>query len=67
MNYLGHVVGRHGISPQRQRVDNIVNAPTPKSRKELQSFLGVASNLRNFVPKYAAATAVLLDLLKKSR
>ena len=37
----------------------------PQTKKELRSFLGMASYLRNFIPKFCVRASKLYDLLKK--
>ena len=38
LEFLGHVVTPTMISPAEQRVANILQAPTPKTKSELKSF-----------------------------
>ncbi|EZG42713.1 hypothetical protein GNI_235200 [Gregarina niphandrodes] len=45
----------------------VLNAPAPASRKELQSFLGAVGYLRPFIQRFAEYTAPLFELLKKGR
>jgi hypothetical protein len=39
--------------------------PRPSTRKQLQSFLGLAGYYRKYIPHYASLSAILSDLLKK--
>ena len=39
IEFLGHVITPNGISPTEQRVDNILQAPVPKTKSELKSYL----------------------------
>ncbi|EZG43018.1 putative Gag-pol polyprotein, partial [Gregarina niphandrodes] len=64
---LGHKIGRQGIACQERRIGNVLNAPAPASRKELQRFLGAVGYLRLFIPRFAEYTAPLFELLKKGR
>ncbi|XP_037508698.1 uncharacterized protein K02A2.6-like [Rhipicephalus sanguineus] len=40
VTYLGYRVNKDGVSPLREKVEAIKQAPEPKNKKELQSFLG---------------------------
>ncbi|CAM4680946.1 unnamed protein product [Lepidochelys kempii] len=41
--------------------------PVPKSKKQVQSFLGLAGYCRQFVPQYSQITAPVTDLTKKKQ
>jgi len=43
-----------------------MNFPRPTTRKQLQSFLGLASYYRKYIPHFAWLSAVLSDLLRKN-
>ena len=43
-----------------------MNFPRPTTRKQLQSFLGLASYYRKYIPHFASLSAVLSDLLRKN-
>ncbi|CAM5162400.1 unnamed protein product [Natator depressus] len=65
VTYLGHQVGQGTINPLQAKVDAIQKWPVPKSKKQVQSFLGLASYYRQFVPQYSQIAAPLTDLTKK--
>jgi len=43
-----------------------MNFPRPTTRKQLQSFLGLASYYRKYIPHFAWLSDVLSDLLQKN-
>ncbi|CAM5168352.1 unnamed protein product [Eretmochelys imbricata] len=67
MTYLGHQVGQGTISPLQAKVDAIQKWMVPKSKKQIQSFLGLAGYYRRFVPHYSQITTPLTDLTKKKQ
>ncbi|CAM4642153.1 unnamed protein product [Lepidochelys kempii] len=67
VTYLGHQGGQGTISPLQAKVDAIQKWPVPKSKKQVQSFLGLAGYYRRFVPHYSQIAAPLTDLTKKKQ
>ncbi|KAK7096005.1 hypothetical protein V1264_005353 [Littorina saxatilis] len=48
-----------------ENVTKILNAPRPETKKQVQSFLGLAGYYREFIPNFAAITAPLSDMTRK--
>ncbi|OMH81098.1 Transposon Ty3-I Gag-Pol polyprotein [Zancudomyces culisetae] len=65
LNYLGHIISSRGIETDPKKVIAIEKIPTPKSIKELQSFLGTTNYYRKFIQGYAQIAGPLNSLLKK--
>ncbi|CAM4698966.1 unnamed protein product [Lepidochelys kempii] len=65
VTYLGHQVGQGTINPLQAKVDAIQKWPVPKSKKQVQSFLGLAGYYKLFVPQYSQIATPLTDLTKK--
>ena len=55
-NYLGYKVTQQGVCMREDYVEKILDWPTPKTVKELSSFLGVVGYYRSFIPKFASLT-----------
>ena len=66
VTYLGHVVSADGLKPSEERVDAIVKIPTPKSVKQLESFIGELNYYRNFLPSFSTICAPLNRLRSQS-
>ncbi|CAM5087175.1 unnamed protein product [Natator depressus] len=67
VTYLGHQVGQGTINPLQAKVDAVQKWPVPKSKKQVQSFLGWARYYRRFVPQYSQIATPLTDLTKKKQ
>lgn len=65
VKYLGRIINKDGHRMDPGAMDAIVNMPAPKSRQELQSFLGYLSYVRRYVPDVSRVTPILSELLKK--
>ena len=62
VKYLGHVVSAEGVATDPAKTEAVSQWPTPRTLKDLRSFLGFASYYRRFVPGFAQ-TAVPLHKL----
>ena len=67
VSYLGHVISAEGISPHATKVEAVQNLSSPKSVKDVRSFLGLAGYYRRFVRGFATVAAPLTDLTKQDR
>jgi len=67
VSYLGHVISAEGISPDPTKVEAVQNLSSPKSVKDVRSFLGLAGYYRRFVRGFATVAAPLTDLTKQDR
>jgi hypothetical protein len=65
--YLGHVVSTQGNQPQQLHLRQIQGAPTPKDRRSLRSFLDLCNWLRDYVPRFAAITYPVTNLLSAKK
>lgn len=65
VEYLGVIVTPNGISMDPGKVDTILKWPSPRTVKDLQSFLGFANFYRRFIDNYSGIVRPLTRLLKK--
>ena len=63
VTFLGHILSADGVSPNPEKVAKIKDWPTPKTPKEVHSFVGLASYYRRFIPNFAKWAAPLHALI----
>lgn len=59
LEVLGHLVSGSGRRADHKKIEAMLDFPIPTSTEQLQSFLGLASYLRDYVPEYAKLTQPL--------
>jgi hypothetical protein len=63
INFLGHVVSPGRVSMEPDKVEAVRAWALPRTKKQLQSFLGFVNFYRKFVKQFAHIAAPLTDLL----
>ena len=63
VEYLGHNLSSEGIRPLSNKVDGILNAPTPTNVSELKSFLFMLNYYGKFLPNLSIEMKPLYNLL----
>ena len=61
---LGTKINKDGLSTLENKVQGIVDAPTPSNVSQLRSFLGTVNYYGNFIPNLSTRPAHLNNLLK---
>lgn len=59
LRVLGHTVSTDGVSPDREKVLDLLKFPQPRSPKDLQSFMGLANFFSTYIPSFAQICAPL--------
>ena len=62
---MGHIISKEGIRIDPYRVSAILNVEEPRSKKEVQSFIGQVNVLRRFIPSFADILMDISNMLKK--
>lgn len=65
LHYPGHIISSEGVATNPSKVAVIQSWPTPKSVKEVCSFLGLAGYYRKFVQHFGILSRPLTMLLKR--
>ena len=65
--FLGHRVGRDGISCDPAKIESVQEWPTPKSAADVRSFLGLANYYKRFIHKFSDTALPLTELTKKGK
>lgn len=66
MEFLGHVVGKDGVTMDPKKVQAVTEWPVPKTIKEVRGFLGLTGYYRRFIRHYAHSALPLTELTKQS-
>ena len=65
ITYLGFTLNKRGITTTQDNVDKIKNYPTPKTQREVRSFLGCSNFFRHLIKNYGIIAKPLYELTKK--
>ena len=63
--FLGFILTTEGIKPDPEKIQEIMEFPSPKNAKQLIGFLGLTNFHSKFSSKHAEETKPLLHLIKK--
>jgi hypothetical protein len=64
-NFLGHIVSIYGVKIDPTRVEAIQKLSLPRSKKDIQSFLGTINFIRRFIENFAELTKYITCMLRK--
>ncbi|XP_053619708.1 uncharacterized protein K02A2.6-like [Plodia interpunctella] len=66
ITYVGFVIDKNGLHPDKKKIRAIVDAPQPKDVTQLKSFLGLVNYYGKFIPKLSTILHPLHQLLRKN-
>ena len=66
INYLGMVLSPGQIKMDQTKLNGIKQWPTPKTVKDVQSFMGFTNFYQKFIGNYSNIARPLIDLTKKN-
>ncbi|KAK2725576.1 hypothetical protein QYM36_000169 [Artemia franciscana] len=64
VKYFGHIISRDGIKPDPEKIRAIQDMPSPQSKEELQTLLGMLNFLSKYIPDLSSKNKPLRDLTK---
>lgn len=62
---LGHIISEDGIKIDPNRVDAIQKIKIPRTKKEIQSFIGNINFLRRFISNFVDILKYITNMLRK--
>ena len=62
VKYVGHIVSESGIEADPEKIDKVVNWPTPQNAEEVRQFSSFAGYYRRFVKDFSKIAKPLTDL-----
>ena len=65
VEFLGYIIGTHGIKMDQVKVKAVLEWPTPTTVKEVQAFIGFANFYRRFIAGYSKVAQPLTELTRK--
>lgn len=66
VEYMGHIISRHGLRKTKGKVEAIIYAPEPSTISQVRSFCGMVNYYAKFVPNLAKMLRPIYDLLMKT-
>ena len=67
LDFLGHHIDKHGITPLPEKVQAIRDFPQPQSQRQLRQFIGLVNFYHRFLPHCAQLMRPLHSLLSKGK
>ena len=67
VKFLGYMIGREGVKMRPDKCDAIINAPRPKTVKQVRRFIGMIGWNRRFIKDFSVIAKPLHELTKKDK
>ena len=65
IHYLGHIISDEGISIKAEKIEAIMNWPTPRNVTNVRSFMGLAGYYRRFIEGFSKFSHGMTSLQKR--
>ena len=65
VGFLGVIIGENRVRMEKEKVQEVIKWPVPKSVKDMQKFLGLANYYRWFVKNFAKIARLLHEMTRK--
>src|SRR6218665_2354897 len=65
LQFMGHVLSRHGIGPAADKVKAVAETREPGNASEVKSFLGLVNFVARYIPDMSTVSEPLRHLIKK--
>ena len=62
---LGHNIADQTVRPQEDKIQAVRDAPSPTTKRQMKSFLGLAGFYRRFIPNFSSIASHLKDSTKR--
>ena len=67
LGFIDYTVGAGEMAMEPDKLAKIKDAPQPKTKRQVRSFLGLAGYYREFIPNFSTVAVPLMDLNKKGQ
>ena len=65
IQYLGHIISKEGISVDPDKIEAIMNWPTPRNVADVRYFMGLAGYYRRFIEVFSKVAHAITSLQNK--
>ncbi|KAK2725573.1 hypothetical protein QYM36_000166 [Artemia franciscana] len=65
VKYFGHIISKEGIKPDPEKLNAIEKMPSPTTKEELQTLMGMLNFLSRYIPSLSSRNKTLRDLLQE--
>ena len=65
IQYLGHIILEDGILIDLEKIESIMNWPTPRNMTDVRSFMGLVGYYRIFIEGFSMVAHCITSLQKK--
>ena len=62
IHYLGHIIWEEGISVDPEKIEAIMNWPTPRNVKDVRYFMGLAGYYMRFIEGFSKVAHSITSL-----